>query len=336
MDANNSSTILEGVIRNLSERDSYADLEWHTHIFVVLIGLLVGGIGGFAGIGGAPFMVGLLKLFVKFCQHEAQGTVLAVMLPPMSLMGVLVMKDRAVLIWRYVVPAFFAYATFSYAGAEFAYLFDSDGLSILFGSFLCCLSLNYARQYVAASRAAKAAKAPSAQVVDPEQVAVEVETAAEVEAAAEKMNPEGPTIAEGAKYAFNYRNIAIVGAVVGIVGGMFGVGAGVLMVPIFTDLFGLHKDDARTMSLMILLPPVSAGAVIKYAMEDGVDFPVAGVLFALYFVSNHSGSKVGRNMSTKMFKVYLGMLLGVLGSLIIMFAFTGNPMYPDADEACED
>ena len=48
-----------------------------------------------------------------------------------------------------------------------------------------------------------------------------------------------------------------------------------------TELFGVHKDDARTLSLLILLPPVSIGAIVKYESENSVDWAMAGVMFIL-------------------------------------------------------
>jgi uncharacterized membrane protein YfcA len=34
---------------------------------------------------------------------------------------------------------------------------------------------------------------------------------------------------------------AIMGIVVGTVGGLFGIGAGVLMIPLMTNVWGIHK-----------------------------------------------------------------------------------------------
>merc|ERR1712048_655801 len=98
-------------------------------------------------------------------------------------------------------------------------------------------------------------------------------------------------------WPMNYYTSFGVGCVIGLVGGFFGIGAGVLKVPIFTELFGITKDDARTLSLLILLPPVSVGAVIKYAMEDDIDWYMTLVLLASYMAANSPGAKKGLNAS---------------------------------------
>merc|ERR1711918_35088 len=107
---------------------------------------------------------------------------------------------------------------------------------------------------------------------------------------------------------------------------------GVLKVPIFTECFGITKDDARTMSLLILLPPVSVGAVIKYAMEDDIDWYMTLALFLLYLISNYPGAKAGLKASTAVFKMVMGMCLFVLGIFMII-----NQKYWDEDaDLCDD
>jgi uncharacterized protein len=59
------------------------DLE--TILILILIGLVTGAVGGMLGIGGALILIPALIYFVGFSQHEAIGTSLAVMLPPIGL-----------------------------------------------------------------------------------------------------------------------------------------------------------------------------------------------------------------------------------------------------------
>jgi hypothetical protein len=59
------------------------DLE--TFLILIVIGLVTGAVGGMLGIGGALILIPALVYFVGFSQHEAIGTSLAVMLPPIGL-----------------------------------------------------------------------------------------------------------------------------------------------------------------------------------------------------------------------------------------------------------
>lgn len=51
------------------------------------VGLLVGLLSGFLGLGGGLVMVPILVFFYGFSQHQAQGTSLAAMVPPVTLLA---------------------------------------------------------------------------------------------------------------------------------------------------------------------------------------------------------------------------------------------------------
>jgi len=260
-------------------------------VILVGMGAFVGLAGGYAGIGGAPFLVAALVLFLGFEQHTAQGTVLAVMLGPMSLAGVLVMWDRVRLLLPEIVLGVTTYALFSNLGARAAFAMDTQALEIGFGGLLILLGGRYLTQ----SR----------------------------RATTEALIPDKVTIGQGT-LAFSHWNVGVLSALIGVVGGLFGIGAGVLMVPLFMGLFALHKDDARALSLAILLPPVSVGAIVEYAHHDAIDWEVAGIMFILYFLTNHFGAKWGRAHETRTFLHVMGGILLFLGATLVWTATSGS------------
>ncbi|MEW6544628.1 MAG: TSUP family transporter [Nitrospirota bacterium] len=54
-------------------------------VFYVLVGLVAGMLSGLIGIGGGIVIVPALVLLFGFSQHQAQGTTLALMVPPIGL-----------------------------------------------------------------------------------------------------------------------------------------------------------------------------------------------------------------------------------------------------------
>ncbi|MBE9101884.1 TSUP family transporter [Vacuolonema iberomarrocanum] len=56
-------------------------------ILLLLLGLLVGSISGLIGIGGGVFLTPALIYLFGFPQHVAQGTTLALLVPPIGLLG---------------------------------------------------------------------------------------------------------------------------------------------------------------------------------------------------------------------------------------------------------
>lgn len=253
------------------------------YLLNALFGLLVGFVGGYAGIGGAPILIFLLGTFLSYPQHQAQGTVLAIMLGPMTLPAMWVMKDRLRRLLRYIVVSFLAYAGFSYLGAFFAYEFSSRELHLLFAAVLGILGLlSFLSARLCSRRTNEYEDCQTRQV------------------------------------SLNVGTMALLGAAVGVVGGLFGIGAGVLMVPLLICWFRMDKDDARAISLAILLPPVSLGAVIKYSAMDDILWPMAGVGFAAYLASNYFGAKLGRAHRPDQFHWVMSILMVVLAFIYVV------------------
>src|ERR1035437_8900731 len=63
-------------------------MEITTILVIIVIGIIAGAFSGFIGIGGGLIVVPALVYFLGFGQHEAQGTSLAMMLPPIGLLAV--------------------------------------------------------------------------------------------------------------------------------------------------------------------------------------------------------------------------------------------------------
>lgn len=58
------------------------------------------------------------------------------------------------------------------------------------------------------------------------------------------------------------------GVFVGVFSGLMGLGGGAVMIPIMVMLLGLTQTTAHGLSLMVMIPPVTLPAVIKY-WKDG-------------------------------------------------------------------
>jgi len=57
----------------------------------IFLGLLAGILSGFMGVGGGILLIPALVYFFKLTQHQAQGTTLAILVPPIGLLAA----------WRY-------------------------------------------------------------------------------------------------------------------------------------------------------------------------------------------------------------------------------------------
>ncbi len=58
----------------------------NTYLYI-LLGLVAGTLSGLVGIGGGILIIPALVYFFGFTQHQAQGTTLALMVPPIGLLA---------------------------------------------------------------------------------------------------------------------------------------------------------------------------------------------------------------------------------------------------------
>jgi uncharacterized membrane protein YfcA len=56
-------------------------------LIYLIIGLCAGILSGLIGIGGGIIIIPILVLLLGFTQHEAQGTTLALMVPPVGILA---------------------------------------------------------------------------------------------------------------------------------------------------------------------------------------------------------------------------------------------------------
>lgn len=84
-------------------------------IILICTGLAAGILSGFVGLGGGVVMVPCLVYFLGMNQHLAQGTSLAVMLPPIGILAVINyykaghvdMKSALILSLAFIIGGFF-------------------------------------------------------------------------------------------------------------------------------------------------------------------------------------------------------------------------------------
>jgi uncharacterized membrane protein YfcA len=107
----------------------------------MLLGLTAGMMSGFLGIGGGLIMVPVLVYFFKFNQHLAQGTSLAVMIPPIGLLAAYrYWTEGHVNLWA-ALWICLGFVFGGLVGAQFAHLLSATLLKKVFGGVLLIVSL---------------------------------------------------------------------------------------------------------------------------------------------------------------------------------------------------
>ena len=110
----------------------------------------------------------------------------------------------------------------------------------------------------------------------------------------------------------NYFLAVLIGLLAGISSGLFGVGGGVIIVPLVVGIFGLSQQSGSATSLIALLLPVGALGVWQYYQSGYItpeNFKYGGLIACGLLIGTFFGAKLAVHLTSenlaKMFSVYL-------------------------------
>ena len=107
-----------------------------TILILIVIGLLAGMLSGSVGIGGGLLMIPMLIFFLGLSQHAAQGTSLAVMLPPIGILAAMNYYKAGFVEWKFALIIATTFIIGGYFGAKFAVIVSPTVLKKIFGAVL--------------------------------------------------------------------------------------------------------------------------------------------------------------------------------------------------------
>lgn len=109
------------------------------------------------------------------------------------------------------------------------------------------------------------------------------------------------------------------GAVAGIISGMFGIGGAVVIVPALVLLFKLSQHQAQGTSLATLLLPIGLLAAWRYYSAGNVNVKAAAVMAGCFFLGGLFGAVLAEKVSALWLQRSFGALL-MLIALRMMLA----------------
>lgn len=107
----------------------------------ILLGLAAGILSGLMGIGGGLIIIPALVYVFKFSQIQAQGTTLALLLPPVGLLAFLVYYRSGHVDLRAAIPICLAFFFGGLFGAKIAIGLSNLFLQRLFGVVMFLVSI---------------------------------------------------------------------------------------------------------------------------------------------------------------------------------------------------
>jgi len=109
--------------------------------FYLLLGLIAGTFSGLIGIGGAIIIIPSLVLLFGLSQHTAQGTTLALMVPPIGLLAAWTYYKRGFVDLKIAGLICLGFFVGGLVGAKFATEIPDEILRKIFGAVLLVASL---------------------------------------------------------------------------------------------------------------------------------------------------------------------------------------------------
>ncbi len=101
---------------------------------------------------------------------------------------------------------------------------------------------------------------------------------------------------------------------VGVMAGMFGVGGGVLLVPLLVLIFHYEQHRAQGTSLIALVPPTGLLGFLQYARAGHVSWKVGLLIMPGVFLGGLLGSRMAQKLSPRKMRQFFALLLFALGA----------------------
>ena len=110
-------------------------------LIYLIIGLTAGIVSGLIGIGGGTIVVPAFIFFLGMSQHQAQGTSLAMLLPPIGALAVWSYWKSGYIDWTVALVAALGFFLGGLLGANFASAFSDQLLRKVFGLGLLAIAV---------------------------------------------------------------------------------------------------------------------------------------------------------------------------------------------------
>ena len=115
---------------------NYTTMNFTEIIILASIGVVAGVISGSIGVGGGIVVVPALVFIMGFSQHDAQGTSLAFMLPPIGILAAYNYYKSGYVNWKFALIILLAFVIGAYVGSLISVNIPEKILRKVFGIFM--------------------------------------------------------------------------------------------------------------------------------------------------------------------------------------------------------
>ncbi|HEY3411576.1 MAG TPA: sulfite exporter TauE/SafE family protein [Armatimonadota bacterium] len=124
------------------------------------------------------------------------------------------------------------------------------------------------------------------------------------------------------------------GAIAGVASGLFGIGGGLIMLPIFTILMKMDPHRAAATSLAIVVLPVALPGVITFHRAGQIDWRIVLWVAIGFAVCNVVGSRMNLSLNPQILKRVFAIFL-ILAAINLFAQSMKKPATAKAPAAAE-
>ncbi len=110
-------------------------------VILIVVGILSGILAGVFGVGGAIIVIPALVFILGMNQHEAQGTSLAFMLPPVGILATWNYWKAGNVNWKVALVLSLTFVVGAYLGSHISINIPDKILRRLFGGLMILIAL---------------------------------------------------------------------------------------------------------------------------------------------------------------------------------------------------
>lgn len=104
----------------------------------------------------------------------------------------------------------------------------------------------------------------------------------------------------------------LIGIIAGVMGGLFGIGGGIVIVPMLIGLFGFSQLKAQGTSLVALLAPVGLLGLMNYYQSGNADLVKGAWIAGGFIIGAFLGSRIAVGLDDLLMRrLFAGFLVAV-------------------------
>lgn len=117
----------------------------------------------------------------------------------------------------------------------------------------------------------------------------------------------------------NLWGLVALGLVAGVFSGMFGIGGGLIIVPVLIFLFKVKELEALGTSLAALIPPVGLLGAMEYYRSGYMNLVAAAIIAGGLFVGAYFGARIVIGLPPVVFRRIYGTFLLVVAVRMLVW-----------------